>query len=91
VRYDLQANHPNPFNPATHIRFDVPEGGGAVKLRIYDVEGRLVRTLVDGYQSAGRKTATWHGRNNQGQIVSSGVCFYRMTAAGFEMTRKMVL
>jgi hypothetical protein len=91
AKYGLLANYPNPFNPLTSIRYDVPVGGGVVTLRIYDLEGRLVRTLVDGYQSAGRKATTWYGRNNQGQKVASGVYFYRMTAPGFEMTRKMIL
>jgi hypothetical protein len=82
---------PNPFNPTTRIRYDVPARGGKVTLRIYDVEGRLVRTLVNEHQSPGQKIATWHGRNAQGQSVATGVYFYRMTAPGFEMTRKMIL
>jgi hypothetical protein len=89
--YALYPNVPNPFNPATVIRFDVPAGGGEVTLRVYDVSGRLVRKLVDGTEEAGEKTVTWNGRNNRGQMVASGVYFYRMTAPGFEMTKKMVL
>jgi hypothetical protein len=89
--FALYQSAPNPFNPTTVIRYDVPARGGKVTLRIYDVEGRLVSTLVNEYQSPGHKTATWHGRNNDGYGVASGVYFYRMTAPGFEMTRKMVL
>jgi hypothetical protein len=90
-RFHLYQNRPNPFNPNTVIHYDVPVSGGRVTLQVYDVEGRLVRTLVDAYQSPGRKMATWYGRNDHGHNVSTGVYFYRMTAPGFEMTRKMVL
>jgi hypothetical protein len=90
-RFALHQNVPNPFNPTTVIRYDVPAGGGHVTLRIYDVAGRLVRTLVDGVQEAGVKSLVWNGANNSGSRVSTGVYFYRLTAPGFEQTRKMVL
>jgi hypothetical protein len=89
--YTVYQNVPNPFNPATVIHYDVPVGQGKVTIRIYDVSGRLVRTLLDDPQSAGRKTIIWTGRDDEGQSVASGVYFYRMTASGFEKTRKMVL
>jgi hypothetical protein len=89
--YALYPNVPNPFNPVTMIRYDVPAGGGMVTLRIYDVSGRLVKTLADGSEGEGPKTVTWDGRNDRGQGMSSGVYFLRMTALGFEMTRKMIL
>jgi hypothetical protein len=89
--FALHPNAPNPFNPMTTIRYDVPAGGGEVMLRIYDVRGRLVRTLVDGMQSPGEKRTVWYGRDNQGNSVATGMYFYRMTAPGFEMTKKMVL
>lgn len=89
--FALYQNVPNPFNPTTVIRYDVPEGEGHVTLRVYDVKGRLVRTLVDGPQSAGEKSVMWNGRNSQGHPVATGVYFYRMTAPGFAMTKKMVL
>jgi hypothetical protein len=82
---------PNPFRAATVIRYDVPEGGGALSLRVYDVKGRLVRTLVQGDQPAGLQSVTWDGRDNRGQVVDSGVYFYRLTAAGYTKTRKLVL
>lgn len=91
IMFALYQNVPNPFNPTTRIRYDVPAKGGKVTLRIYDVKGRLVRTLVDEYQAPGQKVVTWHGRNNYGQSVATGVYFYRMTADGFDMTRKIVL
>jgi hypothetical protein len=89
--FALHQNVPNPFNPTTVIRYDVPVCGGHVTLRVFDVAGRLVRTLVDSPQSAGEKRVTWNGRNNHGSLVATGVYFYRMTAPGFSKTRKMVL
>lgn len=89
--FALYQNVPNPFSPTTVILFDVPERGGKVELRIYDVAGRLVRTLVDEVKTPGAKRATWDGRNDHGDPVSTGVYFYRMKAPGFNETRKMIL
>jgi hypothetical protein len=89
--FALHQNVPNPFNPTTSISYDVPVGGGQVTLQIYDVAGRIVRTLVDREETAGEKRLTWYGRNDQGNRVASGVYFYRMTSLGFDMTRKMIL
>jgi hypothetical protein len=90
-RFELYQSAPNPFNPTAVIRYDVPAGGGRITLRVYDVAGRLVRTLVDGVESAGEKRVTWDGRNGHGSRVATGVYFYRMTAPGFVKTKKMVL
>jgi hypothetical protein len=89
--FALYQNMPNPFNPQTAIRYDVPPGGGQVTLRVYNVSGGLVRTLVDDEESPGQKTARWDGTNEQGEHVASGIYFYRMTAPGFTETRKMTL
>jgi M6 family metalloprotease-like protein len=89
--FALSQNFPNPFNPATTIQYSVAEGDGMVSLAVYDVGGRLVRTLVDGRQTGGSKSVTWNGTNDRGQRVSSGIYFYRMIAPGFSQTRKMVL
>jgi len=89
--FALHQNVPNPFNPMTRISFDVPAGGGEVKLRVYDVEGKLVRTLADGYHTAGKKTTAWSGESDSGRDAASGIYFYRMTAPGFAQTRKMLL
>lgn len=62
-----------------------------VTLRIYDVSGRLVRTLVEGPQEAGQKTVTWNGRDDRGRNVASGVYFYRLQAPGYRKTLKMIL
>lgn len=89
--FALYQNAPNPFNPSTQIRYDVPPGGGRVTLEVFDVSGRLVRRLVDEVLSPGPKTATWTGLDERGQRVSTGVYFYRMSAPGFERTLKMTL
>jgi hypothetical protein len=89
--FSLQQNVPNPFNPATRISFDVPDGGANVSLLIYDSAGRLVRTLVNGYEPQGTREVSWLGDNDQGQPVSSGVYFYKLTAPSFSKTKKMVL
>ncbi len=89
--FALHQNAPNPFNPVTVIRYDVPPIGGRVAVTVYDVSGRLVRTLVDRVQSAGQHTVRWDGRNEYGQSAASGIYFCRMTAPGFVEKRKMVL
>lgn len=89
--FALRANVPNPFNPTTTIAYDVPQSGGDVSIAIYDVSGRLVRTLVDEHRSAGRYSAQWNGDDDAGWPVASGVYFYRMQAGPFHETRKMVL
>lgn len=89
--FALYQNAPNPFNPMTTIRYDVPTGGGKVTLRVYDVSGRLMKALVDEVQSAGQKSARWDGKNERGESVASGIYFYRMEVPGFVLTKKMVL
>lgn len=91
VTFALYQNVPNPFNPTTTIRYEVPYDRVHVTLKIYDVHGGLVRTLVDDVHSAGIKEAFWDARNAQGREVASGIYFYRLTAAGYDQTRKMVL
>lgn len=89
--FALFPNAPNPFNPTTQIRYDVPERGGVVSLRVYNVDGSLVKTLVEGTQSAGEKSVAWDGRDETGQPAASGVYFYRLEAPDYTRTRKMVL
>lgn len=81
---------PNPFNPATTVRFTLADAGD-VTISVYDVSGALVRVLVDEYMSSGEHTAAWDGTDLHGNTVATGVYFARMTAGSFEMTRKMVL
>jgi hypothetical protein len=90
-RYALYQNAPNPFNPTTEIRYDVPSSGGHVQLRVYDVHGRLVRTLVDSIVEGGSKSVTWDSRDDRGSLVATGVYFYRFDAPGFSETRKLTV
>ncbi len=82
--------YPNPFNPATTIRFGLSEQA-RVRLRIYDVSGRLVRTLVDGVRGEGEHSERWNGTDHAGRAVASGVYFYCLEAGSFKETKKMVL
>ena len=91
VTWALSQNFPNPFNPSTTIHYDVKAGGGQVSLMVFDVSGRVVRTLVDGHQTEGSRSITWNGTNDRGQSIASGIYFYRMAAPGFTETKKMVL
>jgi len=89
--FALRGCHPNPFNPVTVIAYDVPESGGKVTLEIFDVRGRLVRTLVSCLEGPGRKQSVWRGEDGTGAPVSSGIYFCRMTAEGFAETAKLTL
>lgn len=88
--YALAQNFPNPFNPATTIKFDMREKG-YVTLKIYNVAGQLVRTLVDGVKDAGSYSVTWDGLSDRGSAVASGVYFYKMETKDFSQTKKMVM
>ena len=88
--YSLAQNFPNPFNPATTIRYELKEAG-AVTLRIYDLMGQQVRELVNAPQSSGRHQVTWEGRDETGAQVANGVYFYVLRAGEFRALRKMIL
>jgi hypothetical protein len=87
----LAQNIPNPFNPVTTIGYQVPAGGADVNITVFDIAGRVVRTLVNEHRSPGAWLAQWNGEDNRGQHVASGVYFYRMRAGAFVETKKMVL
>ena len=86
----LSQNYPNPFNPQTSIAFSIKDRG-AVSLKVYNVNGELVRTLVNESRTAGTYTEKWDGRNDAGSTVSSGVYFYKLVTNNFSQTKKMVL
>ena len=88
--YNLAQNFPNPFNPITTIKFDM-KAKGHVSLKVYNVAGQLVRTLVNEMKDAGYYTVTWDGSNNSDAKVASGVYFYKMDTKDFSKTRKLVL
>jgi hypothetical protein len=89
--YKLSANYPNPFNPTTNFDFTLPLDK-QVSVKIYDVNGRLVRTLVNNeLRSAGTHTVSWDGRDAAGQMVASGNYIYTLEYGNFRQTRSMVL
>ena len=88
--FQLYQNYPNPFNPSTQITFFLPHAA-EVKIVIYDLQGRKVRTLLDGYRTAGTHNLTWAGTNDTGKNVASGVYIYKMTTNGFSTQKKMQL
>lgn len=86
----LKGSYPNPFNPSTVIEYSIAKDSN-VKLAVYDVSGRLIKTLVDGFQRSNNYKVSWDGKNNRGVTVGSGVYFYRMKAGEFASTKKFVL
>ena len=90
---ELTQNYPNPFNPSTTISYNV-DTSGMVSLQVYDIMGRLVRTLVDGHRSSGNLggySVVWDGKDSQGQQVSAGLYIYSLQTPNGNMTKKMVL
>ncbi len=91
LRNELAPARPNPFNPVTSIDYSVKETG-SVTIVVYDIAGRLVRTLLDEEVGAGTSgTVVWDGRDDAGERCASGVYFYRIDAEGFTTARKMAL
>lgn len=92
-QFRLAQNYPNPFNPATKIQYDVPqklEGGVDVKLRIFNLLGEVVTTLVDERKFPGQYTIQWDGTNDRGEPVSSGMYIYQFVAGEFKATKRML-
>lgn len=89
TEYSLDQNFPNPFNPATMIRFGLPEES-EISLTIYNIMGEQVRLLVSGRKEAGYHQTLWDGRNNNGEYVPSGVYLYTLRAGERSFTKKIV-
>ncbi len=89
-QFVLEQNYPNPFNPTTTIRYGLP-AQGHVRLRVFDIVGREVATLVNGEQPPGVYRIEWDGRNQFGDPVATGVYFYRLESGDFVQTQKMLL
>jgi hypothetical protein len=88
--FALRQNYPNPFNPETRIEFSLPRSAH-VEIYVFNIEGKRICTLVNQYLSAGEKAVTWHGTDDTGQPVSTGVYFYRIEAGAYTDTKKMLL
>ena len=88
--FALYQNYPNPFNPITSLRYDLPNDG-LVNITIYDMMGKVVKTLVNGSQTAGYKSVQWNATNDRNEPVSAGLYLYTIQAGEFRQTKKMVL
>ena len=90
LTFKIDQNYPNPFNPATVINYSIPKEV-AVSIKVYNSLGKEIKTLENGYKSAGLYSITWNGDDNSGNKVSSGTYFYRITAGEFTQIKKMIL
>ena len=88
--FALHQNYPNPFNPVTEIQFDVPVES-QVTLIIYNIMGQEVTTLTNSTLQAGFHSVRWNGTNGQGEQISTGLYFYRLTSPAFTSTKKMIM
>jgi hypothetical protein len=88
-KFVLHPAYPNPFNPTTTIRYELFKSA-RVSLKIYNMVGEEVITLVNGIQSPGEKSIVWDAKNNLGQIVASGIYFYQLQANGEVRTKKLI-
>ena len=89
-KFSLLQNYPNPFNPNTLIEYTLPQPS-SVKLVIHNILGQKIRVMVDEYQPAGYKRILWDGRNEQGQMVKSGIYFYQLKVGERVLSKKMLL
>jgi hypothetical protein len=94
--FELSQNYPNPFNPSTTIKFTLPsltDGGMTLSttLKVYNVLGEVVRTLVDEPMAPGTHHVMWDGKDDRGNQVASGIYFYRLRSGDFQDTKKMVM
>jgi len=90
ISYKIHQNFPNPFNPVTTLRYDLPEDA-MVNINVYNMMGRVVNNLVSSKQDAGYKSVQWNATNSAGQPVSAGLYLYMIQAGQFSQTKKMVL
>ena len=88
--FTLYPAYPNPFNPITSLRYDLPEDA-LVNITVYDMMGRIVKTLVNGSQTAGYKSIQWNATNDRNEPVSAGLYLYTIQSGEFRQTKKMVL
>jgi hypothetical protein len=89
-KFSLAQNYPNPFNPMTTILYSIPKSA-RISLQIYDANGRLIKTLVSKKLQAGPHETVWHGMDNNGKPVASGIYFIRLKSRGNVQTRKIIL
>ena len=88
--YKLMQNYPNPFNPSTVISYTIPKSG-FVKLQIFDITGKQIRSLVNTIQQPGRYDISFNGRDDYGNTIPSGIYFYTLSSEKYTETRKMLM
>ena len=88
--FALHQNYPNPFNPVTTIRFDLPLADH-VRIDIYNILGKKVRTLVNDYVPAGRQQVLWDSKDDFGRQAASGMYLYRISGERYHDTKRMIL
>ena len=89
-KFEISQNYPNPFNPVTNIQYQLPEAC-KVEIKIYNMIGQEIKTLVSEQKAAGYYHILWNGTDNYGYLVSSCIYFYIFTAGDYNKTNKMVL
>ena len=90
LEISLHQNYPNPFNPITSIRYDLPNDD-FVNIAVYDMKGRLVKTLINSRESSGSKSILWDATNDKNEHVSAGLYIYAIQVGNLRQTKKMVL
>ena len=88
--FELHQNYPNPFNPVTTIKYQLPVES-KVSLKVFDVLGREVKTLINEFQPAGHFKLEWNGTDSFGNKVTSGIYFYRIETDNYNSVKKMLL
>lgn len=89
-KFDVSQNFPNPFNPTTSIKFDIPSPSN-VQVKIFDSNGQKIRDLINDYREMGNYAVTWDGKDNFGSLVSSGSYYYQVQIGNIVQTKKMIL
>jgi len=89
-RFALHQNYPNPFNSSTIIKYDL-KNDAQVAIKIYDILGRKVRTLINDFQNAGYRSVIWDGKDDKGILVATGLYFYKINAGNFIEVKKLVI
>ncbi len=89
-KFELEQNYPNPFNPTTKISYSTPVDS-QIKLTIFNIDGKIVRMLLNKYQNAGNYSVDWNGESEKGEPVSSGIYFYRLESKNINLCKKMIL
>lgn len=90
IDFSISQNYPNPFNPSTTINYSVP-GAANVNIKVYDINGQVVRNLLSEFKNSGNYSLSWDGKNDVGSTVSSGTYFYQVQIGNLVQTKKMIL